>query len=83
MQSALDGRLDFWPGVADVWLVVRVRWTARCEAKCRINEFWIGTVCAPGRTRYLWRDRFIWDGSEKGVEVLVGLARLRRRGHRK
>jgi hypothetical protein len=81
VQGALDGCLDFGPGVADVGGIVGARWTTRCEAKGSVDEFWIRTVrAAPGWTRYLWGNGIIWDGGEEGVEVFVGLAGW---GHRK
>ena len=80
VQGALDGCLDFWPGVAEGRGVVWARWTTRCEAERGIDEFWIGAVCAPRWTRYLWGDGIIWDGGEENVEVFVRLTRVRGRG---
>ena len=75
--------MDFWPGVADVCRVVGARWTARYQTKRGIDEFRIRAVRALGWARYLGGDGIIWDSSKKGVEIVVGLARVGRRGHRR
>ena len=85
VQSALDGHLDVWPGVTEVWRLVGACRATRYKAQGGVDEFWIRarTVArAPRCARYILRNGFMWESCEKGVEVFVGTLRVRGRGHR-